>query len=139
MKNKYFTPNVEDIHAGYEGEMREGNFWYFYRVPYNDCLSDFMNMDDSFRTPYLTKEDIKAEGWIYQFKGNYCDVYEKQVDDIRWKLWYDESQKKDLEIFRYEKASECEDNDYHPEFYSRFKGECKSINEFRYICKLLKI
>ena len=121
MKNKYFTPDITDIHVGYELEIRQGNMWKSDKVQSNDCFCDFVDMD-GYRVPYLTKEQIEAEGWTkeksYFIKNNIYLFFEDKflvIDSGNPFSW----EAIDSEIL--------------------FKGKCKDINTFRKICKLLEI
>jgi len=137
MKEKYYIPDIGDLHIGYEGEINWNRAYETSFIPfkiriqdedfaYTDEISDIINaVDDGYaeiRTSYLTKEQIEAEGWKKQYKKGTWRVYQKYP--IHIVLMYDE-EKHELSI----------DND----FMILYQGECKSINEFRYICKLLKI
>lgn len=87
------------------------------------------------RTSYLTKEQIEAEGWdfgsSYLFIVNYSE--EGKDEEIRigrknnYKLVYN---------FYTHKLKIAEHNPQEPVL---FNGECKDINEFRQIFKLLNI
>ena len=152
MENKYFTPDIEDVYIGYEHEtysiglqMINGRF-----LPDNErddelkwrpniikCGSDILNLEassypnedepyksfktlwkDYIRVPYLTKEQIEAEGWKHSEKD--CFDY-----NDRWMCsWYPEHNRMEF----------CDD-----ENENNFAGECKDINTFRKITKLLKI
>ena len=88
----------------------------------------------SYLLKYLTKEQIEAEGWERQ---------DNKYDDKSYK--YPEIgeiyKKRDLYISFYEKLKEIEIHNNH-EYSDRktyYDGYCPSINEFRYICSLLKI
>lgn len=81
--SKYFTPDIEDIRVGYVCEV---NYHYPEVVWEESTVSDnfhFQNWtsriaDKAIRVPYLTKEQIEAEGWIY--KGKSIDIwFEKDV------------------------------------------------------------
>jgi hypothetical protein len=141
--NKYFVPDIEDFRFGYEFEKNyssSGGDWYPTKiVAYLDFEGlDFYIKEGLLRTPYLTKEQIEAEGWfdvdkdksyrtsgfIIKFsKGNYmlgfneetCFVSIMPIDPVKWE-WINTTT-----------------------FWYAYQGECKSINEFRFICKLLKI
>ena len=91
------------------------------------------------RTPYLTKEQIEAEGWIHTGgkllkeanqmfeKGNYFLVFNEKV--------------KTINIILRDPSKECEISwsvQMSPEHFNFF-CECKCINTFRTICKLLNI
>lgn len=146
-KELYFTPEIEDIRVGYELEWKlqkqdwieygdkSVHDWHPHTITQNDFhggeLGDdfhsFGNMSCEFRVPYLTKEQIEKEGWLEGSKGlrsgsksilsmiknNYVVMY---VPIDRYLSVYDKA--KDIYIYQ---------------------GECKDINTFRYICKLLGI
>lgn len=141
---KYFTPSIEDIRIGYEAEVN----WGYYRNPDGTKSSNpdgwkpvvFKGVDEAvrkyhslgmYRVPYLTKEQIEVEGW--EQRGNEKYFYKKGLT-----LFY-EFDKHLLTILRVTKSShDCNikpDIDY----TNLFKGECKDINTFRYIIKLLGI
>jgi len=123
MENKYFTPDIEDIHAGYECELLIYDKWEPNTIkPYTALASVVRCIKDQIiRVPHLTKEQIEAEGWIA--------CYFK--DSVKCHFV-----KKDFELFIYE------DNFISiisKSFNFLYKGECKDINTFRKIIKLLKI
>ena len=117
---KYYVPDIEELRVGYEMEVDYGYFtnaeintWHTYILKgVDDHVKDYLSKG-YYRTSYLTKEQIEAEGWkLYEInKGFY--------------FYFDESDHT-MQI-----------NDHNGDVC--FSGEVKSINEFRYICKLLKI
>lgn len=132
-QKKYFTPSIEDIRVGYEAEAN----WEYYRNPDGTKSSNpdgwkplvFKGVDEAvrkyhqlgmYRIPYLTKEQIEAEGWEqrgderYFYKNNYLIFYQFHSKRL-WVTFQD------------------------PKLDKLFIGECKDINTFRYICKLLNI
>lgn len=128
MENKYFTPDMECFHIGYECEISTPTIWKSGKFPeileLNSELDEFGK--DSLmkaahailRVPYITKEQIEAEGWKH-YNNNCFEL------NPRWFcLWYPEMNR--LEIY----DNENENN---------FSGKCKDINTFRKICKLLEI
>ena len=128
MENKYFTPDMEDFHIGYECEISTPTIWKSGKFPeileLNSELDEFGK--DSLmkaahailRVPYITKEQIEAEGWKH-YNNNCFEL------NPRWFCsWYPEMNR--LEIY----DNENENN---------FAGKCKDINTFRKICKLLEI
>jgi hypothetical protein len=144
--NKYFTPDIEDLCIGYELE-----------VNYNFKLNDIFNKKiiDSFeqladihsrmvgdcviKVLYLTKEQIEAEGWtsfVTEYEGDI--VPEKMTytffrEDRNYMLgWWFNTNKITLIIKDPSLVS-----DYYTE--PTFRGECKDINTFRKIIKLLGI
>lgn len=141
-EEKYYTPSIEDFRVGYECEFYNKKEWHssvlqygIYDDPQWGGLlismgdGDYWYDKDSVRTPYLTKEQIEAEGWSFDgcVKGEYT-FYKGTITGINcWMLVYD---KKDKSI------SICDVNN---KSYNSFYGSCPSINELRYISKLLNI
>jgi hypothetical protein len=149
LENKYFTPSIEDIRVGYEFEAflanpkKKDKQWksQVYENKWVDNYLDFEYMlkQGRIRVPYLTKEQIEKEGWKYystlsEGDGELKDstttayVYKKDGFTCRFSVV-------DRTISLYAKPI---NND---EWWIRiiFRGECKDINTFRYICKLLGI
>jgi hypothetical protein len=135
MENKYFTPDIDDIHIGYELEVN-------YNFKLNDIfhkkiiesfeeLSDIhsrMPGDCVIRIPYLTKEQIEAEGWI-KAKAPIVtinhDFYEIPYIKDNFRVDYN---------FRNNLINIIENNGK-----NLFYGKCKDINTFRKLIKLLGI
>lgn len=122
MINKYFTPSIEDIRVGYECDMlnSEGN-WQSFKFGDHLYYEGFGVDMEQLRVPYLTKEQIEAEGWKHEWleKGTHS-----------WS-------KKELILTTFEDFSRIKIN--YISGYQLFDGECKDINTFRYICRLLNI
>lgn len=144
---KYYTPDIEDIRVGYECECRLPfhRDWLKEVISKYDAIyfSAYMNYlkDSNLRTPYLTKEQIEAEGWkelsyksgkydgrLAWEKGNYFLIlYEDNNTKLKGRIVI---MLKDVTL------------DPYTEFTSNgqvYLGKCPSINEFRTICKLLNI
>jgi len=123
--NSYFIPEISDFRFGYEFEKNyasSGDDWYPTKiVTYLDFEGlEFYIGEGLLRTPYLTKEQIEAEGWIETVSHG---VFGKKENKVGYLQCVGEPPLIWIAINDQEK--------YH--------GECKSINEFHYICKLLKI
>ena len=133
MEDKYYTPTLEDLRVGYECETQVDPYpnWVHTKIDDGDDLNYIQDRTWAIRTPYLTKEQIEAEGWElinvlehseeshesswYQFKkGKYEVRWWGQPDYIEF---YNSRSKEDL----------------------IYEGKCPSINEFRTICKLLGV
>lgn len=122
---RYFTPSIEDIRVGYECEIQDYKERWEWTRAKDDMWRDFASLIDNqkIRVPYLTKEQIEAEGWT-SYQGstlialNRGDFY----------IWYSE----------FSKLLSIEEGKL-PRKRTRFIGECKDINTFRYISKLLGI
>jgi hypothetical protein len=137
--SKYFVPNIEDIRIGYECEI----WWNYNMLPENKwCpikigdadtqnfeMFDFIYRirDNHIRTPYLTKEQIEAEGWIFVEHDNspFNSGYRKEnhriqtVNNGSGGMYISRRDENGINVI--------------------FEGVCPSINEFRFICKLLNI
>lgn len=130
-EDKYYLPNIEDFHIGYEYEYYIIGDWQkvcFHPSNIAYCEEWMKNLESKLiRVPYLTKEQIENEGWInitYNFQELPLFVGEKRGENY-YKLTYNYWNHL-LAII------DIEDN-------YLFSGECKSINELHYICKLLNI
>lgn len=149
---KYFTPDIEDIKLGYELEtcyLKPG--WEKYIVT-KENINWFLESwigdayDTEFRVPYLTKEQIESRGWVsailqdlwvkvdgskgvYGFKKNIEQGFNTGTN---YELTYDER-------FYHVKIHIHNYGSWSMNNYDVFNGECKDINTFDYIMKLLKI
>ena len=156
MENKYFVPEISDIRLGYEYETNyncekkwekkivndlycdnEGNgelqdLLTLINYHNTDILDWKINYSNRIRVPYLTKKDIESEGWLVN--ENTDTYFTKNDKDCTEKT-----------LFLHVTYEHCgvpvwvtigyEDNDKD----DRFSGACPSINELRYIQKLLGI
>lgn len=132
MENKYFIPNIEDLHVGYEGEYHnwcmdesgkpELNYDRWDKVILTNSNVETMLKYgvNHFRVPYLTKEQIEAEGWTYN--EQYKTYHKVKNIESGYSIYFNTNKM----LVSYN--GDC-----------IFYGECKDINTFRYICKLLKI
>lgn len=148
-QKRYFTPSIEDIHVGYECEVLHENHSMaasnsIYRCEWRPATltaTDIYNLrehPDRIRVPYLSKEQVEREGWTYQGaksyyllgysvdqgfhnafeKGHYIIQGRSLFGGHHLKIFFDGDQE----------GATCV-----------YEGECKDINTFRYICKLLGI
>jgi hypothetical protein len=161
MENKYFTPDIEDLCIGYEYEKysiglqvvndmflpdNERDDELKWRPKRIESGSDIIHLEacsyqgekelyrpykilwkNYIRVPYLTKEQIEAEGWIDDTASfQKPELFVAYQNSSTWrKLVYRFSDNM-LQIVEV-------DDSY---IYS---GNCKDINTFRKITKLLKI
>lgn len=165
MENKYYTPDIEDLYVGYECEIKTNHgyesfndnieIWKPVKLELKDKTGAYLNilkdtligLDDGYqpiRTPYLTKEQIEAEGFPFQKTNRLTNWFFINT----WNL----PDEKIQDFYRYKAYSvtilQMPDNQLkiyfdfsggNPEDSCMFEGECKSINEFRKILKMLKI
>lgn len=165
MENKYSTPSIEDIRVGYECEWTSDGLvfdtpysepLYKGKLEYADILDilkwydmDGFDLTKVVRVPYLTKEQIEAEGWKHCFDLDIklestilgSSEYKSHLFLLRnyYSALYTGTK---LVIFNDSKEGR-NPKDYlildRKELDIFYNGECKSIDEFRYICKLLGI
>jgi hypothetical protein len=135
MENKYFTPDIEDLYVGYKLEIKGPHDvdWQPIVLGKDAIWHQFTNLEnlgqamEQLRVPYLTKEQIEAEGWIdntlcYQTPELFVGLQNSQT----WRKLVYKFSDNVLQI--------VEVDDYY--IYS---GQCKDINTFRKIIKLLGI
>lgn len=132
---EYFTPDIEDIRVGYEYEYFTGTEWIKGKVfdLYTDRygyglgeLQDYLN-EKKLRVSYLTKEQIEAEGW--ECYGSLIVSGDSIFKDKNYSYTILYNFNKRV-LYLMNRGSEG---------YSTPGLECKDINTFRYICKLLNI
>lgn len=114
-KERYYKPEVSDLFIGYECEynLENSDKWNYIKIGAIKSEYDINYL----RTPYLTKEQIEAEGWIHkQYVKDSQLVFNFVKGD--WYLEYWVGQIPYIEIGR-----EGYDTGYN--------GNCKSVNEFR--------
>ena len=147
MKNKYFTPDIEEMFVGCEFEMHDtwGN-WKKLILTEELLKNPLIGLGSGnervpwywkIRVPYLTKEQIEAEGWeLIQIYPKGACIFQKGTKEEGCELTCDftEHRVHFTELYFYGLDDE----------YTRTKLtwrslECKDINTFRKICKLLKI
>jgi len=125
---QYYTPEISDIRVGYECEYRVGEKYKWNkhivenlhtdREGYGISELESYLKEGNLRTPYLTKEQIEAEGW---------ERYKKNIGRLEYSIVF---YKNTIEIY------EMDETGYR---VCKYNGNCPSINEFRTICKLLNI
>lgn len=150
MESAYFTPEIEEIHIGYECEINSkfesrGFEWTKLSLIGNSIKAIIEDPEKikRIRVPYLTKEQIDAEGWKYHqtipdsiFSKSYVEYYK----DIEWfKVVISISETSHYltieKVFQNVQAG----NGLQEFRNTMYNGECKDINTFRKICKLLRI
>lgn len=153
---KYFTPSIEDIRIGYECEIHTNSSLGWVKlivqnkiskdtiIPkgYNSIVPSILYdyyEQNKIRVPYLTKEQIESEGWVYEGAKGYNlfgydveqgfhNAFEKGNYIIQGRSLTPSSHH--LKIF---------DTSNGEGAMCIYEGDCKDINTFRYICKLLGI
>jgi hypothetical protein len=161
-ESKYFIPDISDLHIGYECEiyaqctskMIRKVEWHSVKVSYSPEMSEYVGIlqckklikTHHIRVPYLTKEQIQAEGWteyIIEYKRdinlenmNYVFFNEK----LNYMLcWFFNRNQIALLVKDPSKALDTNGNIINYNDTPRYTGECKDINTLRKIIKLLEI
>jgi len=138
--DSYFIPKIEDLKENYQFEYQEydeeldifKDNWIKTNFDSREGLGHdltYQFQSENVRCEFLTKEQIKAEGWKEIFNrhdgfGKYS-YFQKGTTHITF-------QEKEHLI----EIHNDEDYDEHKTWYN---GKCRCINEFRTICKLLEI
>lgn len=138
-ESKYYTPSVQDIHIGGEYELLHNGMWEPLKVVRQyDLEYDWEDLifSKQLRVKHLTHEQIKNEGWeeyktitkpVTKAAGNFTTIpYTKGI----FTLWYDETR-------NYMRIATFSGGYRGLEIL--FNGKCLSINDLRYIQKLLNI
>jgi hypothetical protein len=149
IQSKYFTPSIEDIRVGYECEIERYSYIYSDGGPSQKVAvwDPFVVTEDylargyaesyftgeQLRVPYLTKEQIEAEGWRFIEHNKVINLLAFRID-INEHSWYELDYYTDSKTLLIDKYY-CNGDDN----LGLFNGSCKDINTFRYITKLLNI
>lgn len=145
-ETKYFTPSIEDIRVGYECDYSIGGNWKKTIFTQNDVY-DYMGLAGGYgqiRVPYLTKEQIEAEGWkpldkLSPFTGKPYK-WQKVIGEKETGVFNEDH----IYTLEFEPLSHLTIHLEWESSWMRFEGNifvgrCPDINTFRYICKLLGI
>lgn len=145
---KYYKPNIEDMHIGYECEeyvpdwSRNIDFpnpesyyeWFlgnyegqlgqpeFKKVTLTGGNLQYLEKFNPYRTAYLDHDQIEAEGWKLHTDLEYGRYIMYQLVGSYWFLTLRDNH--EIEIHNNEDYSDRD---------TLFKGKCLSINEFRKI------
>jgi hypothetical protein len=85
MESKYYTPEIEEFHVGFEYEIlndpRTDNGWDKEVVDENSTLKYFNGEHADYRVKYLDREDIESLGWLHT--GKWIDDWFKWEQPVR--------------------------------------------------------
>ena len=147
MENKYFTPDIEEMFVGCEFEMHDTwGDWKKLILTENLLKYPMVGLGSGnerapwywkFRVPYLTKEQIEAEGWeLIQIYPKGACIFQKGTKEEGCELTCDFTEHR----VHFTKLYFCGLDDEYTRTKLTWRSlECKDINTFRKICKLLKI
>lgn len=95
---KYYTPEIESIHVGFEYEHWNRNIWAKCKISGIEELGYFIAyceqqlIPERIRVKYLDQEDIEAEGWdpIIPDEKDDKDTLKFKIDDSdrTLQVWY---------------------------------------------------
>lgn len=155
MKNKYFTPDIEDICIGYEYEQLVTSLseslsksepeWMKCKFPDPFTIDRILLLyerKEQLRVPYLNKEQIEVEEWVYKGKISTRNMPPEPFNKIELEFIKDNlSLSYDIisNILKISKVIDITKDIEYKITTDLFYGECKDINTFRKICKLLEI
>lgn len=153
MENKYFAPVIEDIRMGYEYEYRVGDKFKWQEGKILNLSTDrdgwglsellYYLEEGNLRVAYLTAEQIEAEGWVglpsvSPFTGKTNQW--RKINGIHETGIFNEDHIYAMEYEGTTLKIQLEWQSSWNRFTGQiYEGECKCLNTFRYICKLLKI
>jgi hypothetical protein len=129
---EYFTPEIEDIRVGYEYEQMASESTWDKKTIQESTIRLGAFGTSNMRVPYLTIEQIEAEGWVIT-NGNTSGNEPNLIS-----LWY----RCYGTTYPYTLSYPCDGSHtlvIYLDPYTLYRGECKDINTFRYVCKLLNI
>lgn len=109
--SKYYTPEIEEFHIGFEYEQEDINeggssiSWYKYTIKEGEAyiIDQLITNEDlglSYRVKYLNKEDIESLGfkqsetdpYWYDYKNDRYWLYKEDENDWRWIIEDDQSE-----------------------------------------------
>jgi hypothetical protein len=147
-EEKYYVPDREDFKEGFEYEKLYNTYsppdfkltdskWF--KQVFDDFTSEenyLFNRDfesNSIRVPFLTKEDIEKEGWVFSgiITTPNGGIINHQLNNFKYRTFYNYNSKI-LEVYEVIK-------DVYQKDLMIFRGICRCINDFKTICKLLNI
>jgi hypothetical protein len=131
----YYKPKESELIMGYECKIHVPKYEGHKFIVDEDQMqyACFCIRAGFLYTKYLTKEDIQAEGWTL---GELCRIYWSFEKDNVKLFFYEQTH--EVRIYKVDFSRETtQEGGFKDDIAATFK--CPSINEFRYICKLLGI
>jgi len=128
--NKYYTPEVEELHVGYECEYDNLNKQESEWKPLTIGLcsiGDIENAAIRVRTPYLTREDIESLGWVLM-ENTRTPIWKMGTE---YHLSYTDYQKPTMMTI--------DNNQDYDDLHTYYEGEIKSKNELVTLMRWLQI
>jgi hypothetical protein len=149
-ENKYYIPEISEFHVGFEYEQisRLGETWcemISTTAEDLDAVETEIGME-YVRVPYLTKEDIEAEGWRHEmtfdkeetYKGEYPTQIDFEINDtykIGGGFLTFTPELHEVKIITVDKGF----NRDGPNHSVKFNGIIKNKSEFKRILKMIGV
>lgn len=140
--SNYYTPELEDLRVGYIRQLKD------IPPPENDWVDDVMSVyscmekeeewlkEGSIRTKRLDKEDIESLGWV-EIPTIYGEAFKYKFLYKNYVLDFDPEYGKNIGIKL--KSPFGERSLYYEHRIVIYYGNCPSINELKFLMKLLNI
>ena len=141
MVDKYYTPEIEEFHVGFECEQKlleEGAEWKPIRI---HCLEMITHVSSCARVKYLDQEDIESLGFTEETDPEkaFCSQWGGS-STLFYKKYYDESRKK--ELYHWIRCSGSYDGSFQPGdkgvfmmMSQDFRGWVKNKSELKRVLK----
>lgn len=146
----YYTPSIEELFIGYECEYKNADKWQGIIIAGIDekegviqsTQDSYYWQPSSIRTPYLCKQAIEEQGWVFNTLGK-DDWFKGQIhkdtpyDELHYpfELWF-KLDKYWLGFYKaIHKIAIIEKGDFQGGQTITFAGVCKSKNELKKLMK----
>lgn len=129
---KYYTPAPEDLRIGFELEVQDkvvSDIWRSHKIKYPHEISFLIGNQlekGQIRVPYLTAEQIEAEGWARRDDNEFTVSINSLCEYV---LSFEPQFSDNIRIRK----------DVMDQTVYLFFGKCRCINDLRLICKMLGI
>lgn len=129
MKDKYYTPEIEEFHVGFEYERCDDGYnWIKDTYPRAAEHIRLKNLIPYTRVKYLDREDIESLGWVYKETSDGGFDYYWDKHTMRHSILYSEKSKRTV-ITLWDR-SRLED-------HTAFIGKIKNKSELKKVLKMI--
>ena len=148
MKDKYYTPSLEEFHVGFEFEWVKPDRTETIKL---ECLNNIgflwgITIPEGVRVKYLDREDIESLGFEYDGKSCLDETWEKEESIVdTWSYYVDTTEDKEKYYSLYSQGKLCYitytayQNSVGSTVEQVFKGTIKNKSELKKVLKMLNI
>ena len=136
--DKYYTPEIEEFHIGFEVECYDDNdkTWDIVYIDSQPALCNITGLNLNIRVKYLDREDIESLGWIYKGgktikKGKAYFSDEKEVIGITLRPNFFEDNHASIHIYALKPSGGIQN--------TIFAGKIKNRTELKKLLKQLNL